>query len=510
MVDIKIEFYDYSHVKIISSMSIIKELKDHFSFFVDGYKYSPKYLYTNWDGKISLMQLDGFLPYGLIPHLLKYAQDNNYTFELNQELSHKTEISRDEFDSWINSKKYYSGGEEIFPYVYQTNAVYESLLNKRKILNLPTSAGKSLIQALLTKFTLENSDRSVLILVPTVGLVDQMKDDFIDYGLFTKDEIAELKAGSKQGKQRVVVSTWQSAIKKPKSWFDKFGMLLCDEMHLAVGKSITAIINKLSFCEYKIGLSGSLRDGKANLMQYIGLFGSIFNPVKTSDLMESGQISKLKINMIFLKYPEKVCNASLDYKSEIKLITSLQKRTDWISKLSVNLANRNENVFVMFKHIEHGKKIYESVKGCGHKKVFYVSGEITPEQRNLIKKMAEEESGVIIIASYGVFSTGISVKNLHHVIFAHGIKSKVVVLQTIGRVLRKHKSKSLAQIWDIADDMSIEYDHNGQKYRKNKNYLLTHALDRESRYKTEGFNYIKKDVYFLKYKKRTSIEVLFL
>ncbi len=501
MSDINVHFYDYSYVKIATkSKGLIFELRDHFAFYAEGYQFSPKFMYGDWDGKVKLLNTDDLLPFGLLDALCKYASSNMLSISIHNDIAHKNTITRDELTAWVDSKKYYSGGNEIYPYWYQLDAVYESLTNKRRILNLPTSAGKSMIQALLTKFTLEHSDKSVLILVPTVSLVTQMKDDFVDYGLFEPDEIAEVMAGKAQKHQRVVVSTWQSAIKKSKDWFNQFGMLLCDEMHLAIGKSISTIINKLTYCEYKIGLSGSLRDGKANLMQYVGLFGGIYNPVKTKDLMEEGQIAKLKINVLMLKYPEKVSTAisNTDYATEIKFITSLNKRTAWISRLAVTLGKRNENVFVMFKHIEHGKQILNSIKELGYEKVYYVSGEISPEQRTFLKKMAEEQSGVIIIASYGVFSTGISVKNLHHVIFAHGVKSKVIVLQTIGRVLRKHKTKSTATVWDLVDDMSITKESQGIKRRVNVNYCLKHGIDRLERYGQEQFDYVIKDVDFLK------------
>lgn len=500
MTDINLKFYDYSHVYVDTSHAIFHELKDQFSFFVDGYKFSPKFLYGTWDGKISLLDKDCLLPYGLVKVLVTYAIKNKYTISIHPEIKNKYDLSREDFDTWIDSRKYYSGQEEIYPYWYQLESIYESLVYKRRILNLPTSAGKSLIQALLTKYVIEKSEMNVLIIVPTVNLVNQMKDDFVDYRLFTKDEIAEVKAGSNQTNERVVVSTWQSAIKKPAKWFQQFGMLLCDEVHLAIGNSISTIIKKLQSCEYKIGLSGSLRDGKANLMQYIGLFGSVISPTTTSELMIQGQISKLKINCLLLKYPLSVQQASAkwSYQEEIKFITKLKQRTNWVCALANKLSSKNENVFVMFKHKEHGREIYERMKEIGHKKIYYVAGEIHPDRREEIKKCAETDSGVVIIASYGVFSTGISVKNLHHVIFSHPVKSKTTVLQTIGRVLRKHHSKSLAQLWDLIDDMSIMEKRDGRMVRTSKNAALRHALDRIVRYKLEKFEFELLNVDFLK------------
>lgn len=500
MTDISLKFYDHSNVFVECSDSIFFELRDYFSFEADGYRFNPKFKYGQWDGRIRLLEHNHLLPFGLALNAKKFALEMGYSIHIDPQISEKEELAIDDFNKWLDSKEIYSGSTKIKPHWYQSAAVYEAIVNRRKILNLPTSAGKSLIQALLSRYYLENYEGRVLILVPTTALVTQMKDDFVDYRLFNANNIAEVRGGKKPtGNELVVVSTWQTAIKQGPEWFAQFGMLLCDEMHLAVGKSISTIIKGLNNCMFKVGLSGSLRDGKANLMQYVGLFGDIYKPVSTSQLMEDGQVTDLKINALFLKYPKTVSTAvaKFDYASEIKFITKLQKRTNWIANLSIKLGKRNENVFVMFKNIEHGKAIFEAIKSTGYKNVYYVSGEISSDQRTELKKMAEENTGVVIIASYGVFSTGISVKNLHHVILAHGVKSKIIVLQTIGRVLRKHKSKSVATIWDIVDDMSVSVEKNGTKHRKNINYLLKHGIDRVERYASEKFNYTIKDVYFL-------------
>jgi superfamily II DNA or RNA helicase len=135
------------------------------------------------------------------------------------------------------------------------------------------------------------------------------------------------------------------------------------------------------------------------------------------------------------------------------------------------------------------------IKATGHEQVYYVSGEVNTETRNALKAMAENGKGIIIVASYGVFSTGISVKNLHHVILAHPVKSKIIVLQTIGRVLRKHKDKSLATVWDIIDDLGVKpKSANAKKKYTHLNYCLKHALERIQRYADEKFNYVMKTV----------------
>lgn len=357
----------------------------------------------------------------------------------------------------------------------------------------------SLIQSLLSKWYLENhkDGGKVLIIVPTTALVQQMRDDFLDYRLFSHDDIYMIKGGVDRseaaiGNARIVVSTWQSAVKESKEWFDQFGMLEVDECHLATGKSLDGIIKKMTSCKYKIGLTGSLRDGKANLLQYVGSFGDIFRPVSTAQLMEEGQVTDLNINCLMLEYPQPIRDElkGVSYQEEMKWLLSNKHRNKFLIKLAYNLsAKKGENTLLLFKNIKHGKLLYEALSKI-HDKVFYVSGETNTDKRTEVKKLAEDIDGAIIVASYGVFSTGISIKKLHNVIFAHPTKSKVINLQSIGRVLRKHGSKVTATLYDIIDNLAIKPKRkNAKKLYTYVNYTMKHGLERIELYNREHFKY---------------------
>lgn len=289
----------------------------------------------------------------------------------------------------------------------------------------------------------------------------------------------------------IVISTWQSAVKQKPEWFEQFGMLINDEVHTSNGASVTKVNNNLYKCKYKIGLTGSLKDGKTNIMQYIGLFGNIFKPVSTKQLMDDGQVTKLNIKSIFLKYPPELVKGleGMDYQKEIKAITSYNKRNKWVTNLAKKLSDKKENVFIMFRHKEHGKWLFDELSK-DHDNVVYIDGDVKSNDREIAKTDMEAKDGMIAIASYGVFSTGISIKNLHHIIFAHPVKSKITVIQSIGRILRKHDSKDIATLWDIVDDIGKETKSPTakNKYSK-KNYALTHAFDRMERYVEEDFDF---------------------
>lgn len=494
MADIHIRFHDYSYAKVEADYSIICEMRDYFSFEIDGARFNPRFKMGIWDGMIRLMGTDGSLPWGLVDMAKKFASNLDYSIEIDPKLDPKPQLTRDQFDKWLGEKEIYSGQTKIQPHWYQADSVFHAINSRRAVLNLPTSAGKSLIQCLIARWFLENYEGKVLIIVPTTALVTQMADDFVDYRLFPRSSI-NLMGGGKRAQNDdalITVSTWQTAVKQPTEWFQQFGLMQNDECHLATGTNISKIIKQMTHCEYKFGLSGSLRDGKTNVLQYIGLFGGIFRPVDTAKLMEDGQVADMEIKSVLLRYPDQECLSceKLDYQEEIKYITNHKKRNGWVCQLARKLADRNENALVLFKNTAHGKALFESLKATHGDRVHYIAGETKTDQRAELRGVAENDTGLIIVASYGVMSTGVSIKRLHHLVFAHPVKSKVLVLQSIGRVLRKHGTKDKAMVWDIIDNLGVRTKTTKAKNPyKRLNYAFKHGLERIQRYNQEKFEY---------------------
>jgi hypothetical protein len=153
------------------------------------------------------------------------------------------------------------------------------------------------------------------------------------------------------------------------------------------------------------------------------------------------------------------------------------------NKFIRNLALKQEgNTLVLFQYVEkHGKPLSEMIKEkAGDRKVFFVYGGTDTEQRENIRKITELENDAIIVASYGTFSTGINIKNLHNIVFASPSKSRIRNLQSIGRGLRTSETKTSCNLYDIADDLS---------WKNRKNYTLLHMIERIKIYNDEHFNY---------------------
>jgi superfamily II DNA or RNA helicase len=351
----------------------------------------------------------------------------------------------------------------------------------------PTSSGKSLMIYALVNWYLNTIDKKILIIVPTTSLVEQLYKDFEDYTTgssceYTADLAHRIYAGKdKETDKRVVITTWQSIYKLKKDWFKQFGAVIGDEAHNFKAKSLTSILTKMTECEYKFGFTGTLDGTQTHKLVLEGLFGPVHNVTTSRALMDAEQIAKLQIEAITLKYTdeEKKLVKTMIYKDEIDWLINCKKRNKFICELALT---RESNTLILFQFVEkHGKKLFKYLtEKSPERSIFFVSGEIATEVREDIRAITEKSENVIIVASYGTFSTGINIRNLHNIIFGHPVKSRIRNLQSVGRVLRKYDDKEKATLFDISDDLS---------WKKHKNYSLRHFFERVKIYNSEKFDY---------------------
>tara|TARA_R110000772_G_scaffold50838_3_gene116782 strand:- start:306 stop:1316 length:1011 start_codon:yes stop_codon:yes gene_type:complete len=326
----------------------------------------------------------------------------------------------------------------------------------------------------------EQPQDKTLILVPTTSLVEQMYSDFVDYG-WNESNMQRVYSGhDREVTHPVVISTWQSLYKMPKSYFDSFGLVIGDEAHLFKAKSLTSILTKLDKCKYRFGLTGTLDGMQTHRLVLEGLFGSLKKVITTKKLIDSKTLASFKIKALVLTYSDEECKVvkGMNYQDEMDYIVTHKKRNKFIKDLTLNLKG---NTLVLFQFVEkHGHVLHEMISSDTTRKVFYVYGGTDTKTREDIRAITENEKDAIIVASYGTFSTGINIRNLHNIIFSSPSKSRVRTLQSIGRGLRKSETKDSATLFDIADDFS---------YKSKRNFTINHFQERINIYAEEEFDY---------------------
>jgi superfamily II DNA or RNA helicase len=457
---------------------IYYELRDAFQFEVPNAKFSPSYKNKWWDGRIYLFNVDTREIYiGLLDRIIRFCETHNYTYEFTNNKFYGLPFEINENISKEGVKDYMTAISRHAPRDYQIEGVYDALRHNRKLLISPTASGKSLMIYSLVRYYVEKQ-QNILVVVPTTSLVEQMYKDFADYGWDVGSYCHKIYAGKeRETDSQVIITTWQSIYKLPKQYFSRFNVVVGDEAHQFKSKSLISIMTKLCDAKYRFGFTGTLDGSQTHKWVLEGLFGPSYKIIKTDELMQKGHLAKLDIKVLLLKHPPHRFEV---FEDEVQYIINHQKRNNFIKNLAIDLKG---NTLVLFARVEgHGQPIYDLINNgaADDRKIFFIHGGVDTEERELVREITERENNAIIVASYGTFSTGINIRNLHNVIFASPSKSRIRNLQSIGRVLRKGDNKVKATLYDIADDIS---------YKSRKNYTLNHLIERIKIYNEENFNY---------------------
>ena len=474
--EVFIERINEVYIRVQADPSTKMELSEHFEFEVPGAKFMPSVRNKVWNGRIKLFNaMTGSIYYGLTGYVKSFCESRGYNFQIDDDVYDIQSVDKDagsqlatEFNAKYDTRD------------YQNKAVVHALEHNRALLLSPTASGKSFIIYLLSRYHSQIHNRKVLIIVPTTSLVTQMSSDFSDYNNGNELDIHGIMGGvDKNILADYTISTWQSIYKQKKDFFDKFDVVIGDECHLFKAKSLTSIMEKLSNVKYRYGFTGTLDGTQTHKLVLEGLFGPVFEVTQTRKLIEDSTLASFGIKCIVLGYGEgrRKENANRTYQEEIDAIVTHTARNKFIRNLAWSLEG---NTLILFQFVEkHGKLLYPMLQKDG-KQVHFIHGGVSADDRERVRHIAESTNNNIVLASYGVYSTGVNVVNLDNIIFASPSKSKIRNLQSIGRVLRKGVDNTEATLYDIVDDL---------QWKNKKNFAVKHFMERINIYSSESFDY---------------------
>ncbi len=467
------------YVKIECEPSIAQSLSDKFSFLIPNARFHPAVKAKRWDGMFRLFPVRTHLLYrGLMHHVVEFCKEHDFDYHVDRSLLSTEEFTKNTALRFISGLKLPSKFELRD---YQIDAFVKCINNKRGLFVLPTGSGKSMVIYWLVRFFPPTRNKT-LIIVDSLNLIHQMHSDFKDYG-FDSDKFIHLiySGQDKTSPKPIYLTTWQSAVKQPKAWFDQFGLVIGDEAHQYDAKSFKTIMESLIQCPYRFGFTGTLSGAKCNQMVLEGLFGQYHKSVSTANLIDSGHLSPVEVNCLVLKYThadKRALGSKATYQEELDFIYTNEKRNKFIRKLACSLKG---NTLLLFQRVEqHGIPLYEALQNETEVPVYYVSGKIDGKEREEIRQIVNTHENSITVASVGTFSKGINIPKINNIVIASPTKSQIRVLQSIGRGLRKSKGKENCKIYDIADDLT------GHKH---KNYTWKHFIERMKMYVKEEFPY---------------------
>lgn len=369
------------------------------------------------------------------------------------------------------------------PYDYQYRCALESLLNPKQINLAATGAGKSAIIFLIIMFLYKHNKKGLLI-VPNINLLTQLKQDFHDYfknpegNLEFLNSIETLGGGTVATFNKfLVISTWQS-LNNNKNYLDTVDFIICDELHRYASETTSEIVAGTTKSKYKWGLTGTLPELDVDKMTLFGLFGKPKKFISSKELIDRGLATPIKINSIILDYcqnDKNIFRHIKQYPKQLQFLKEHTKRSEFVSNL-ITKVRETGNTLCLYSHTEHGKgifldlmnKLYPDIivenKDITGKKsfefqdrygIYFLNGEDDAKTRELTRKILEEHKNAILVANFALLSTGVNIKRLHNLVLASPLKSYTTITQSIGRLMRLHPEKKIAQVYDIVDNFGI-------------------------------------------------------
>lgn len=471
----------YSRIKCDSG--ILYTLADKYSVFVDGYRFMPKFKARQWDGKLRFInKMTGEMYTGLIPNVIKSLKEMDEP-EISYQgyKSHNKMYTKDEVASRLSQMNL------PYPlYDYQITAIETALTSQRKIIVSSTSSGKSLIIYCIIRILIEDGFK-IALTVSNIMLANQMYSDFKSYSTEEEFNVVELVHVSAEGRDRysekpLIISTWQAINELKttefKEYMAQFDAILSDEVHECASKTMKTIMENATNAYIRLGFTGTLdTKDEAKKLALTGLYGSSVVVKTARELIDEGRATPVKINCVVINHTEqdKKLVASMDYTKEIDFSISHEKRNKLIYNIAGNLKG---NTLIIVRHIQkHAKPLKDLLEKHTDKTVILLDKDTPSELREDIRKSLENIDNTIIIATYKLVSTGVSIKRLHNIIFGCGVKKQNPVLQSIGRLLRLSEHKTHATLFDIVDN----FEYNGIK-----NFSLEHFMERFNYYTNEG------------------------
>lgn len=492
------------------------QLKNYLSPYVKNYRHMAKFKLTKWDGKMDYFN-NGFIDFGLWHEVYSCCKEYNYPFNIinKEEFPRDDSIKLDIIKNFCEEfyKDHKLKNEPFRLYEHQIEAVHKLLKHRFGTIEVATSGGKSLIFSTMVFYYLRNinPNAKILLVVPSVMLVTQFFDDFFDYNLgFNNDNknpidlrIQEIMS-DKPRKVRddlepnIYIGTYQSLIRygTPEllpDFFKQFDIVAVDESHKASSRELSTILRRsFGYAKYRIGMSGTYPPcGSNELFGIEAVTGPTIMTVKAKELMDKGLISNIKIKSLILQYEDKSFAENIynikrlgqgkrAYELEKEYAQKSEKRKIFLRKLVSKFKN---NSLVLFYNIEYGTLLYDYFRSnILDIDFYYIDGNTSKEKRQHIKKQLEITDGKpkVLVGSYGCLSTGISIKALTNCVFADSFKSDSLIRQSIGRILRLHKEKNKAIIFDICDQFHSSY----------KTILYKHYISRrDTIYKIQQFEF---------------------
>jgi superfamily II DNA or RNA helicase len=480
MASCKLIIEDEVNIKLEGlEVDVRRKLSNALKFEVPYARYMPQYKLGRWDGKVAFFGIGGT---GYVNHLdvvVDVLAKNNVQIVDIEDNRHPVQLDFQPITEryWADQgvvwpKGHPAEGEEIILRDYQVEAINNYLQNPQSLQEIATGAGKTITTATLSHLC-EPYGRS-LVIVPNKSLVTQTEEDYINCGL----DVGVYFGDRKELGKTHTICTWQSlnildkkhkdgsAVLSLAEFLDGVSAVIVDEVHQAKAEVLKNLLTRnLKNAPIRWGLTGTVPKEKFEFESIHASLGPVIGQISAKELQDKGVLSQCHVNVVQLMDTQ----AFTDYQSELKYLTTNEKRLEYIGKL-LNTVKQDGNTLILVDRISAGEMLQEQIPGS-----VFVKGDVKLKDRKEAYDEINEGTNHVVIATYGVAAVGINIPRIFNLVLIEPGKSFVRVIQSIGRGVRKAKDKDFVQIWDITSTCKFAKRHLTQrkKFYKEAQYPFT-------------------------------------
>jgi superfamily II DNA or RNA helicase len=448
-----------------------KHFYEKFGIFVKNYIHMPKFKLGRWDGKARFFTPRGKTYVQLLEEIIPDLKMRGYKLSLmDNRASYNFTLPKVDntfLQEYIHPKR----KTPVILGDHQVHAINTVIEHNVGIIKAGTGAGKSIIAAVLCRLYKEHAGFKVIVIVPTLDLVKQTKEDIEYYG----NDVGEYSGDVKELDKTHLVCTWQS-LQNNKQIIGMYHVVIVDECHGTKSSVLREILNDYGpNLAVRIGLTGTIPPDPDEAMNVRISLGNVLYSIPAADLIKLGWLAKLKLRIIQLvedvhqqwsdfqlEHPEEAKKLTYskfkdemfpDYDSERKYLRGLTDRNAFIVDL-IETARARGNTFILTNGIPYGKKLASMIPNA-----YFIHGADKGEVRREIYQLFSDHDDIVVVTSFQLASTGLDIPRIFNMIFIDSGNSFIRVIQSIGRGLRLADDKDTIFVYDVCSDFAYSKDH---------------------------------------------------
>lgn len=442
-------------------ISTRRKLSKELTYFLPYARHMPAYKLGKWDGNVRFCDVGARTYLNLLDRLIPIVQKDGYEIDI-EDCRTSFEMTANPIDEnhfahkvWPEGHPY--EGKPIILRDYQVEVVNQFILNPQSLQQVATGAGKTLVTAALSSIV-EPMGRSIVI-VPNKDLVTQTEEDYINIGL----DVGVYFGDRKEADHTHVICTWQSIdVLRKKSKKENLDFtiddlvkdvvcVIVDETHRAKADVLRDILsNEFANVPIRWGLTGTVPKEDHEFISCICVLGNVVNNLSSKELQDIGVLADLEITIRQMQEPPMIFKS---YHEELKWLTTNVGRIQDFGDM-INEISKSGNTLVLIDRVETGRILLERYPDW-----IFISGVMKSDDRKDEYKSINTSDNKVIIATYGVASTGINIVRIHNLVMFEAGKSFIRVMQSVGRGLRKGHDKERAHLYDICSNTKYSKKH---------------------------------------------------